>query len=124
MIMYTDGVILIDRQAALAEIDATIAESIPIPEDVYINKGLMIAREIIEKLPTIRVDTERHGRWKCISEYEEFSEEMADYLCESCGYVISRLKNQKPKFCEGCGIRMDADEIAERRAAADDYAEY
>lgn len=49
----------------------------------------------------------RRGRWKCIGEYEEFSEEMADYFCENCGYVISRLKNQKPKFCEGCGARMD-----------------
>lgn len=61
--------------------------------------------DLIAKQPTIEPEV-RHGRWKCIGEYEEFSEEMADYFCESCGYVISRLKNQKPKFCEGCGARM------------------
>lgn len=60
-------------------------------------------------MPTIEAEPVRHGRWKCIREYEEFSEEMADYYCENCGYVISRLKNQKPKFCEGCGARMNND---------------
>lgn len=48
----------------------------------------------------------RHGKWQCIAEYEEFNEEMADYRCESCGYVISRLKNQTPNFCERCGADM------------------
>jgi rubrerythrin len=73
------------------------------PEDGFIGT----VGDLIAKQPTIEAEPVRHGRWKCIDEYEEFGEEMADYLCESCGYVISRLKNQKPKFCEGCGARMD-----------------
>ena len=48
----------IDRLAALAEIDATIEGSLQRPEDVYIDKGLMMARTIIEKLPAIQ--TEQH----------------------------------------------------------------
>ena len=50
----------IDRQAALAEIDATIEGSLQRPEDVYIDKGLMMARTIIEKLPAIQ--TEQHHK--------------------------------------------------------------
>lgn len=95
--MYTDGVILIDRQVALAEIDANIVESIPIPEDVYINKGLMIAKDIIEKLPTIKVDTERYGRCKCkcsvCNAQDEMSKKAFDdnevHYCWRCGsYMI------------------------------------
>lgn len=67
----------------------------------------MIKDSLLQAYPNdVMFTAVRHGRWECIGEYEEFSEEMADYLCESCGYVISRLKNQKPKFCEGCGARM------------------
>jgi hypothetical protein len=61
---------------------------------------------ILNEQPTIEAEPVRHGRWKCIDEYDEFGEEMADYLCVNCGYVISRLKNQKPDFCEGCGRDM------------------
>ena len=97
---------LIDRQAALE-----IAMSYCPDDDGCCSKAGHDIREMldeIEALPTIEAEPVRHGRWKCLGEYEEFSEEMADYLCESCGYVISRLKNQKPKFCEGCGAQMDA----------------
>lgn len=110
--MYSDGVILIDRQAALAEIDATIEGSLDRPEDVYIDKGLMMARKIIEKLPTIKSDTTRHGRW--------IKQENGLNLCSVCNVTkVSHLP-----FCGHCGAQMDADEIAERRAASDDYAEY
>lgn len=70
-------------------------------------QSLMAMLSRAKEAPTIEAEPVRHGLWKCISEYEEFSEEMADYSCESCGYVISRLKNQKPKFCEECGAKMD-----------------
>lgn len=74
-------------------------------EDSAICQAINIAIDVL-KHPTIELE-QRHGRWKCICEYEEFNEEMADYLCEICGHVISRLKNQKPEFCEECGTRMD-----------------
>jgi hypothetical protein len=92
---------LIDRHALLRRVY----------EHPYERSGMTDAewcRKCIYEAPTIEAEPVRHGRWKCLGEYEEFSEEMADYLCESCGYVISRLKNQKPKFCEGCGALMDA----------------
>lgn len=75
--------------------------------DEHFAYGVEAVLEYAENLPVVEAEPVRHGRWKCIDEYEEFGEEMADYLCESCWYVISRLKNQKPKFCEGCGARMD-----------------
>lgn len=99
---------LINRQAAL-----DIAMSYCPDDDGSCSKVGHDLREMldeIEALPKIDAAQVRRSRWKCIGEYEEFSEEMADYLCESCGYVISRLKNQKPKFCEGCGARMDAND--------------
>lgn len=72
-------------------------------------KGIRIKAEIaIDARPAVDAEPVRHGEWKCIGEYEEFSEEMADYLCVNCGYVISRLKNQKPNFCENCGRDMRA----------------
>ena len=65
--------------------------------------------EEIDKQPTIEPEV-RHCEWKCIGEYEEFSEEMADYLCKNCGCIISRQKNlAKPKYCENCGAKMYAD---------------
>lgn len=72
----------------------------------YRLEALNMVESIIDAQPKADVKRVRRGRWKCIGEYEEFSEEMADYFCENCGYVISRLKNQKPKFCEGCGADM------------------
>lgn len=54
---------LIDRQAALAEIDATIEGSLQRPEDVYIDKGLMMTRTIIEKLPSVEAEPVCHGQW-------------------------------------------------------------
>ena len=73
-------------------------------------RGFGDAINKVLELHIIEAEPVRHGRWKCIGEYEEFSEEMADYFCENCGHVISRLKNQKPKFCERCGSKMDATE--------------
>jgi membrane protease subunit (stomatin/prohibitin family) len=80
-------------------------------QDILTKKGLLISKQIVSEQPAVEAKV-GHGQWKCICEYEEFNEQMADYLCDGCGYVISRLKNQKPKFCENCGIPMneDADE--------------
>lgn len=91
----------IDRQAALAEIDDTIAGSLNRPEDVYIDKGLMMARTLIEKLPTIETEVQ-HG--------------------EGCPYCEGRSYSKKPltvitrtmkrvevvfQYCPACGRKMD-----------------
>lgn len=94
--MHSDDADLIDRQTTLAEIDANIVESIPIPEDVYINKGLMIARKIIEKLPTIKTDPERHGRWIMNNPY-------GIKCCSECGYG-QRIGAEN--YCPNCGVGM------------------
>lgn len=98
---------LIDKQASMKAICDGCFKSRAVDIELKC-RGICNVIDILQQQPTIEAEPVRHGRWKCLGEYEEFSEEMADYLCESCGYVISRLKNQKPKFCEGCGARMDA----------------
>lgn len=48
--------------------------------------------------------------------------------CSVCDRWAEQVNSFPPymryNFCPNCGARMDADETAERRAAADDYAEY
>lgn len=104
---------LIDRQAALKKMCEACGHCEKLEKSMRLTHPDFVANKCnsyksLAEQPTVEAEPVRHGRWKCIGEYEEFNEEMADYLCESCGYVISRLKNQKPKFCEGCGARMDA----------------
>jgi len=75
---------LIDKQMALAEIDDTIAGSLNRPEDVYIDKGLMMARTIIEKLSSIEAVSVQHGRW--------IKQENGLNLCSVCGVTkVSHL---------------------------------
>lgn len=95
----------IDRQAALAEIDDTIAGSLQRSEDVYIDKGLMMARTLIEKLPTIEPEV-RHGQWSEMFCYKEHGIEMADYECTNCGGEITKQRGDTPKYCEHCGADM------------------
>lgn len=94
--MHSNDVELIDRQAALVEIDANIVGSPRIPGDVYIDKGLMIARKIIEKLPTIKADIERHGRWIMNNPY-------GIKCCSECGYG-QRIGAEN--YCPNCGVGM------------------
>ena len=86
----------IDRLAALAEIDATIEGSLQRPEDVYIDKGLMMARTIIEKLPAIQ--TEQH-----IGHIEH--RKHIDY-CSECGAPLLGYRF----YCGKCGARMGGGE--------------
>lgn len=84
----------IDRQAALAEIDDTIAGSLQRSEDVYIDKGLMMARRLIEKLPTIDPEV-RHGEW--IPAKSTISSK-----CSACG----KYSPSESPFCPRCGADM------------------
>lgn len=55
----------------------------------------------------------RHGRW--------IPHRIASSsMCSEC----KKYAAFETPYCPHCGARMDADEIAKRRAAADDYAEY
>lgn len=94
---------LIDRQATITEIDATIEGSLQRPEDVYIDKGLMMARTIIDKMPTIEAEPVRHGRW------------INDTFCSECNRfpvdVSVPISNQElTKYftrCPHCGAKMN-----------------
>ena len=86
---------LVDRQAALTEIDDTIANSLQRSEDVYIDKGLMMARTLIEKLPTIEAEPVRHGQWIA----QEDADSDISFVCSEC---MRRLRWTED-FCPSCG---------------------
>lgn len=93
---------LINRQATLAEIDANIAGSIQIPEDVYIDKGLKMARKIIEKMPSVEARPVQHAYWE--------PSDVGEYHCTNCGAECDIDKFHKALlnlFCGKCGARMD-----------------
>ena len=92
---------LIDRQMALAEIDDTIAGSLQRPEDVYIDKGLTMARTLIEKLPTIEAEPVRHGRW-----VDGISRGSYSIYCSYCGSHKETICSSE--YCPACGAKMDA----------------
>ena len=69
----------------------------------------------VKNAPTIEPEV-RHGRW--------INDELhGKYNCTCCNKGTWRGFGVFD-FCPNCGARMDADDIAERRAAMDDYAEY
>lgn len=97
----------IDRQAALAEIDDTIEGSLQRPEDVYIDKGLMMARAIIEKMPTIKTE-QRRGKWIPI-EYDGYADGYPVYdkwECSNCGHEHNGEEDTLTAFCPDCGFDM------------------
>lgn len=76
-------------------------------------------RKCIYEAPKVESEPVRHGRWNY--RYED------DWCyCSACGTDAEGSDGEclETDYCPHCGARMDADEIAERRAAADDYAEY
>lgn len=77
------------------------------------------------KQPTIEPEV-RHRRWIPI-EYDSYADGAPvwdKWECSECGREHSGEEDTLTAFCPDCGAHMDADEIAKRRAAADDYAEY
>ncbi len=101
---------LIDKQVALSEIDATIEGSLQRPEDVYIDKGLMMARTIIKNLHSIKAEPVRNGRW-IETTYHPVGDNMyCDCNCSNCNFEITREKGRYPKFCENCGADMQEEQ--------------
>lgn len=92
--------------------------------------------EEIDKQPTIEPEV-RHGEWVETEPDEDDRKIGIEFSikCSRChdenshldfneNHEITGKTFLKSRFCPTCGARMDADEIAERRASADDYAEY
>ena len=100
----------IDRLAALVEIDATIEGSLQRPEDVYIDKGLMMARTIIEKLPAIQTE-HRCGEWILCKDQYNVDNDNGNYAyyCSYCKHQDVHAKTAKVSFCWNCGANMTGD---------------
>lgn len=96
---------MIERQAAIAEIDATIEGSLQRPEDVYIDKGLMMARTIIDKLSAIEAEPVRHGRWIVHTTWHGMFG-LIHSECSECKFDRNGDLSSW-KFCPNCGTKMD-----------------
>lgn len=96
---------MIERQAAIAEIDATIEGSLQRPEDVYIDKGLMMARTIIDKMSTIEAEPVRHGRWIVHTTWHGMFG-LIHSECSECKFDRNGDLSSW-KFCPNCGTKMD-----------------
>ena len=63
--------------------------------------GMKTVIRIVKNQDT--VDTVKHGHWI-------FVEDMVSYIqCSECGDDICWVNTKKPKYCPGCGARMDGD---------------
>lgn len=86
--------------------------------------------ELIAKQPTIEAEPVRHAHWESWGFVYHGIEWKRCSACGKCadvsyyGVLDGEIKMSTPALCGCCGAKMDANEIAERRAAEDDYAEY
>jgi hypothetical protein len=100
---------LIDRDALMRKHTSSFAHD----NKHNTEKELHFLLECIRTAPIINAQPVKHCRW-IYNGYDEYP------TCSYCNQSDTYAGN----YCGNCGARMDADEIAERRAAADDYAEY
>ena len=99
---------LIDREVTLQLLDKSIELfNENTLQDRMSKNGLLAARRIVSKQPTIEPEV-RHGRWDEIQCFSEHGIEMASYECTSCGNDIERQRGLVPQYCEFCGAKMDA----------------
>lgn len=94
---------LIDRQAAIDAICETLKQyETDWLQDRFTRNGLMAAKRIIAKQPTIEAEPVRRGRW-------EYSRELKWMICSICGAGAEGNHGEpvKTKYCPACGARMD-----------------
>ena len=64
-------------------------------------EGLKHIKKALKGMPTI--DPAKHGHWI-------FVEDMVSYIqCSECGEYLCWVNTKRPKYCPGCGARMDGD---------------
>lgn len=62
---------------------------------------------IINELPPVEVETEKHGKWIFKRKYYEAIERN----CSECGQrMTTHIKKKAMNFCPNCGARMDVTE--------------
>ena len=63
--------------------------------------GMRNVIRLVKRLPT--ADPVKHGHWI-------FVEDMVSYIkCSECGDDICWVNTKRPKYCPGCGARMDGE---------------
>ena len=96
---------LIDADALVEDIKSEIDDDKEIyPDDktsIMFRAGMKTVIRIVKNQDT--VDPVKHGRWI-------FVEDMVSYIkCSECGDDICWVNTKRPKYCPGCGARMDGD---------------
>ena len=96
---------LIDADALVDAVKDRIDEDKEIyPDDkssIIFRAGMRTVIGIVKNQDT--VDPVKHGRWV-------FVNDMVSYIkCSECGDDICWVNTKRPKYCPGCGARMDGD---------------
>ena len=97
---------LIDADALVDAIKDRIAVDKEIyPDDkssIIFRAGMRTVIGIVKNQDT--VDPVKHGRWV-------FVNDMVSYIkCSECGDDICWVNTKRPKYCPGCGARMDGEQ--------------
>ena len=75
-------------------------------QDKLTKNGLLIAKQIVSKQPTIEAEPVRNGRWK------KKNGEIYCSSCKKCNWSESfELMLRRFNFCPNCGARMDGEEV-------------
>ena len=96
---------LIDADALVDAVKDRIDEDKEIyPDDkssIIFRTGMRTVIGIVKNQDT--VDPVKHGRWV-------FVNDMVSYIkCSECGDDICWVNTKRPKYCPGCGARMDGE---------------
>lgn len=96
---------LIDADALVDAVKDRIDEDKEIyPDDkssIIFRAGMRTVIGIVKNQDT--VDPVKHGRWV-------FVNDMVSYIkCSECGDDICWVNTKRPKYCPGCGARMDGE---------------
>lgn len=94
---------LIDRELTLILLEGTIKHfDENWLQDKLTKNGLLIAKQIVSKQPTIEAEPVRHAYWE--------PSEVGEYHCTHCGVECDIDEFHKAllnPFCGNCGARMD-----------------
>ncbi|MCC8043891.1 MAG: hypothetical protein LIP12_00125 [Clostridiales bacterium] len=67
--------------------------------------------ELIDEMPAADVEPVKHGKWiKTDADFHDMP--MEEFKCSVCGNTTCNLTDTTiplPKFCDGCGSKMDGD---------------
>ena len=97
---------LIDADALVENIKSEIDDDKEIyPDDktsIMFRAGMKNVIRIVKNQDT--VDPVKHGHWV-------FVNDMVSYIkCSECGDNICWVNTKRPKYCPGCGARMDGEQ--------------